>query len=547
MKLDLRPHPVFAAFLLLIVSLVPVMILKDISPSNELRYLSIAEEALEEGHVFAFSNHGEPYSDKPPLYLWLVMLSRLVSGEYNFFLLSLFSFIPALVIIGVMDKWLMLVSAQTTIRFSWTDRFAAAVMLGTSAMFVGTAIILRMDMLMTMFIVLAMFTFYKMYRNIGRPALNGLLLPVFIFLALFTKGPVGLLMPIVSIFIFLLFSGKPGETGKYLGFRTWGVLVLLCGLWFLGVWLEGGKEYLSDLLFHQTYDRAVDAFHHKEPVWYYLTAILYVAAPYSLILLYMIFARHSRQVYVTDAGRLFIVCFASTFVMLSLFSSKLSVYLLPVLPFMTYAAILTGKDMRTGFMIRITAGLPAVLLMLVALAVCTYPLYAGSIPEDIFPQYIHDLAVTPHAYLASAVLLAGAAVSFYALSGNRAWTLSVSSTAVSLLVAVIILTPLVPEVNDYIGYRNVSRLAMELKKASGVSGYSTYDLRAGENMDVLVDEKVTAYNAADDFYYADISDSVLIARTSKLRKNPKLLSKTAGLHGIRSGEFTVFVVPPAKD
>ena len=325
------------------------------------------------------------------------------------------------------------------------------------------------------------------------------------------------------------------------------MLVLLCGLWFLGVWLEGGKEYLSDLLFHQTYDRAVDAFHHKEPVWYYLTAILYVAAPYSLVLLYMIFARHGRQVYVTDAGRLFIVCFASTFVMLSLFSSKLSVYLLPVLPFMTYAAILTGKDMRTGFMIRITAGLPAVLLMLVALALCTYPLYAGSIPEDIFPQYIHDLAVTPYAYMASAVLFAGAAVSFYALSGNRAWTLSVSSTAVSLLVAVIILTPLVPEVNDYIGYRNVSRLAMELKKTSGVSGYSTYDLRAGENMDVLVDEKVTAYNAADDFYYADISDSVLIARTSKLRKNHKLLSKTAGLHGIRSGEFTVFVVPPAKD
>ena len=147
MKLDPRPHPLFAAFLLLALSLVPLMALRDVTPANELRYLSIADEALADGHIFTFSNHGEPYSDKPPLYLWLVMLSRLVSGEYSFFLLSLFSFIPALVIIGVMDKWLMLVSAQTTIRFSWTDRFAAAVMLGTSAMFVGTAIILRMDII----------------------------------------------------------------------------------------------------------------------------------------------------------------------------------------------------------------------------------------------------------------------------------------------------------------------------------------------------------------------------------------------------------------
>ena len=325
MKLDLRPHPVFAAFLLLIVSLVPVMILKDISPSNELRYLSIAEEALEEGHVFAFSNHGEPYSDKPPLYLWLVMLSRLVSGEYSFFLLSLFSFIPALVIIGVMDKWLMLVSAQTTIRFSWTDRFAAAVMLGTSAMFVGTAIILRMDMLMTMFIVLAMFTFYKMYRGIGNSTANGILLPVYIFLALFTKGPVGILMPVLSIFFFLLLSGRLKDTGRYLGVRTWLILALLCGAWFLGVWLEGGREYLDNLLFHQTLDRAVDAFHHKKPVWYYLVAIWYVAAPYSIAAIYALFSRAGRQGYVTDAGRLFVVSFAVTFIMLSLFSSKLSV------------------------------------------------------------------------------------------------------------------------------------------------------------------------------------------------------------------------------
>ena len=59
--------------LLVLLCVAPVLALRDFSPANELRYLSIADEALADGHWFAFSNHGEPYADKPPLYFWIVM------------------------------------------------------------------------------------------------------------------------------------------------------------------------------------------------------------------------------------------------------------------------------------------------------------------------------------------------------------------------------------------------------------------------------------------------------------------------------------------
>lgn len=546
MKLDPRPHPLFAAFLLLALSLVPLMALRDITPANELRYLSIADEALADGRIFTFSNHGEPYSDKPPLYLWLVMLSRLIPGGQDIFVLSLMSFIPALVTIGVMDRWLVLVAGQTTIRFTWLDRFAAAMMLGTSAMFAGTSVILRMDMLMTMFIVLSLFVFYKQYRHIGNPVLNGVLLPVCIFLALFTKGPVGLLVPVTSIFFFLMFSGKLRDTGKYLGFRTWGIIAVLCAFWFSGVWLEGGKEYLSDLLFHQTLGRAVDAFHHKEPFWYYFAAVWYVAAPYSLLMIYTVIFRSGRHVYVTDAGRLFLVVFISTFVMLSLFSSKLSVYMLPAVPFLVYYTVLTVKDMHDDSMIRILVGLPSALILLAALAVCTFSLYDGSIPDGILPAYICELAGTPFAYMASVVLMAGAAMTFYALSGHRPWTLAVSSTAVSILLAIILLTPLVPRLNDYIGYRNMAALAMELKKCGGVSGYTSCGLTMGENMDAFLGESVKAYSILDDFCHADISDTVLMVRTSCISECPLVAEKLSGLHGVEKGDFTIFIVPASR-
>ena len=71
-------HPLLIAFFLIILCLLPMMILRDFSPDNELRYLQIADEAIENGNVFAFTLDGEAYADKPPLYLWIVMLSKLV-------------------------------------------------------------------------------------------------------------------------------------------------------------------------------------------------------------------------------------------------------------------------------------------------------------------------------------------------------------------------------------------------------------------------------------------------------------------------------------
>ena len=59
-------------------ALLPLMLFRDPTVSNELRYLSIADEALRDGHIFAFYNHGVPYADKPPLYFWLMMVGKLV-------------------------------------------------------------------------------------------------------------------------------------------------------------------------------------------------------------------------------------------------------------------------------------------------------------------------------------------------------------------------------------------------------------------------------------------------------------------------------------
>ena len=87
-----------------IIAVLPVIIFRDFTPDNELRYLSIANEALRDGHLFAFYNQGLPYADKPPLYLWIVMLGKVIFGQHYMWFLSLFSVIQALVIMTVLDR-----------------------------------------------------------------------------------------------------------------------------------------------------------------------------------------------------------------------------------------------------------------------------------------------------------------------------------------------------------------------------------------------------------------------------------------------------------
>ena len=66
----------YKLFIFIVVALLPVLILRDYTPDNELRYLSIVDEAMENGTFFTFYNQGEIYADKPPLYFWLIMLGK---------------------------------------------------------------------------------------------------------------------------------------------------------------------------------------------------------------------------------------------------------------------------------------------------------------------------------------------------------------------------------------------------------------------------------------------------------------------------------------
>ena len=318
--------------------LLPLMLGREATPANELRYLAIADEALRDGHLWCFFLDGAAYADKPPLYLWIVMLLRRIMGFHCLPVIELFSLIPALLTLRVMDR-------TFGRSLQWPVRITAELSLMSAAWFLGSAIVLRMDMLMTLFITLALETAWKILRGectTRRKWIFGL----YLFLAVFSKGPVGLLLPLTGTLVWMAATGRLREAGKLWGWRTWVALAVPCLIWWGCAWAEGGRTYMDNLLVHQTVDRAVNAFHHKRPFWYYLYSIWYAMAPAALICLPALIWGAFRRIRLKEEERFLLIVSGAFFILMSLVSSKLEIYMLPIFGPVIYGSFAVLQSLR---------------------------------------------------------------------------------------------------------------------------------------------------------------------------------------------------------
>lgn len=515
-------------FVFCAVCLLPMMAMRDFTPSNELRYLSIADEAIANGHLFAFYNHGIPYADKPPLYFWIVMLCRLLFGHHSCLALSMFSLIPAFAIVGIMDRWVMKGKSAM-------NRMSVAGMTLTCVMFLGTMVVLRMDMLMCLFIVLALWTFYRMYTGEGSRRQDSLTLPLWIFLALFTKGPVGLLMPPLAIAVFLAVKRDWKGFRKYLGLKTWGIIAALSAVWLTCVWLEGGPEYINNLLFKQTVGRAVNAFTHARPFWFYLVTLLWCLAPYTLLLIGSFMAsllpvRKAGAEKSSDLEILFLCTIISTAAMLSSFSSKLPIYLVPVLPFCVYLfPTVLDRIGERGWM-RWSVGIFQILLLCAGIATLLFLSGSVTIPAAASLQDEYSFAREAPVVNAVILLTLANAMGTWFLIKRKSVNIPVLLLSAGLFLAAFSASAVLRDLNPYIGYGSICSRVPE------GTDVATIFLHRPENIDVYTGRQITDFG--DD--PAKLSEAVkahieltgknvgsgrpltIITRTSRMETTPEL-------------------------
>ncbi len=505
-------------YLLYFIVFTPLLYFRDFTPNNELKYLSIINETLANGNFFTFTNHGIPYADKPPFYFWFIMAGKLIWNEHYMFFLGLFSLLPAFVILYIMDRW-------THPLLNSQQRNSAQLSLLTTGLFLGAALILRMDMLMCMFIVLALYTFFRIYKRTNS-RIEKYLLPLYIFLALFTKGPVGLLIPFLAIITFLSIKKEIRYFSRYFGIRQWTILLGLCGLWFLGVYLESGSNYLYNLLFHQTVNRAIDSFHHKEPFYYYFQTIWYTVAPWSLFFIFTLCYGLWKKRLTTDLERYFLVILSIILFSLSVFSSKLDIYLLPAFPFLAYLPALLLPKINLHY-IKWTLIIPATLL------VFAFPVvYLGS------PQV--DIPLTNNLTIAAGILSLSGIIALVFLFTQRFYK-AINSIAIGLLLTIFTASFALPRYNSYIGFRKISDYAQQIARQHQINQYYFYKFRSGENMDVFLGEKIQKTDLSKLKKLSGQESFILFIRNKDLKRSQELQKITDNKPSYEVGNYRFFL------
>lgn len=466
-------------YLFWFIALLPIIIMRDFTPDNELRYLSIVDEALVNGDIFTFTNHGIIYADKPPLYFWLMMLGKVILNGHRMWFLSMLSFIPAIITVMTMTKWMRMSNRGNVSPKEGENANTPIFMLMTSGLFLGLTIFVRMDMLMVMFITLSLYTFYKIYKGGNHPR-DTYLFPIYVFLALFSKGPVGLLVPFVSTLLFLVFRKELHTFKKYWGWKSFIIIIGGCVIWFTGVYIEGGNEYLNNLLVHQTVGRGVNSFHHKEPFYYYAISIWYLLAPWSLLTIGLLIAGVYKRKTQSELELFFVIIILSTLGFLSIISSKLGVYLLPVIPFIVFLSALQMEKFNIqSKWIKSAVAIPAISFLFV-LPITIYLVNANIM------SYL-DL---PLIYLSATFFSITGVVTIYLLYRKRKTYKAINAMSWGILLSVFIVGFTMPQLNSYLGWRDLCQKAIQLSKENNTTDYCVYKISRAESMDVFLKKDV---------------------------------------------------------
>ncbi|MDR3218793.1 MAG: glycosyltransferase family 39 protein [Dysgonamonadaceae bacterium] len=318
----------------------------DFYTKGEPREASVAVSMLEEGQWILPEVYADEIAYKPPLTHWLTAVFSLPQGKVTPFSSRLPS---ALAFAGLIV--FSFIFFGKNLKFQ--DAFLAALIMLTSFELHRGAMTARVDMLLAFLIVLAL---TRLFRWEERKQLNGFpfVIPIIMGMAALTKGPVGIILPLLVFGIYLLFL-------KYNFWKIAGKLLLMALLsmilplvWYLLAYQTGGKEFL-DIVWAENFGRFLSSENlniqynlgHEEAWWYNILTLLGGFLPWTILLFISLFGfryalkipgfKQIRDTFVKQEKiKLFSAVAAIVIILFYCIpSGKRSVYLMPAYPFIS--------------------------------------------------------------------------------------------------------------------------------------------------------------------------------------------------------------------
>ena len=303
---------------------------------DEGRYAEIPREMVASGDWTTPRLNGIKYFEKPPLQYWATAIAYTLFGEHEW-TARLWSALTGLLgIVAIFYAGLRLFGKQAG--------FYAALVLGSSLLYVLIGHINTLDMGVTFFMTLALIGFLLAQRDAAMPRENRLWMHITwasLALSLLSKGLIGLVLPGAVLVIYSILQRD---------FAIWKRLHLITGLllmlaisapWFIAVSVQN-PEFPHFFFVHEHFARFLTKVHGRfHPWWYFVPIYLLGVLPWLVPM-----ADALGRAWKRDAAskfqprRFLLVWIVFIYLFFSVSDSKLPSYILPIFPAL---ALLIGE------------------------------------------------------------------------------------------------------------------------------------------------------------------------------------------------------------
>ena len=285
---------------------------------DEINFAESAREMIVTGNYHRVQINFQPFWEKPPFFFWLQVGAMKLFGVNEFaarFPNAVFGMVTLVTFFFIGKKY-----KSPQFGFIWAISY-----LGTFLphLYFKSGII---DPIFNYFIFLGIYFMYKdIFGEIRKnkfiyPSLAGL----FIGLATLTKGPVGLLVFLLTFFVYFIFTRFKNFPGikKILLFIFFFTIVSL--LWFGQEILNNGFWFLKEFLAYQADLFLHPVASHGEPFYYHFVVVFIGCFPISIIAL-PVFAGKKIEVQ-KDFLRLMKILFWTVMILFSITTTKIVHY-----------------------------------------------------------------------------------------------------------------------------------------------------------------------------------------------------------------------------
>lgn len=321
--------------LLVFAAALPAVFFRDLSPINELNYIAAAQDAIDNNRFFSFFEDGKPFTQTPPLYMWICMVAILFEGlptSSIMLFLNVFSLIGIILILDL--------NFGKMLRLNYRNK---ATVMVVSMPFMMTAALLAQPIVLFSLLVVAAVCYIKQRAELFiieqevSVDTGNIAIPLLIFAAIFTNGVLGLFIPLFTLVMVLYTLKKLKLFFKILPLSYFFIIGFLVFLWATLTLIEAGSAYTLRLFIQEPYLRLIGKIGSSHNFAFYFFAFWMLSFPLGISAAYAaikIIISERRQI---DLSAIFAISIpVATLILISIPSSKDVTYVFASLPSLAY-------------------------------------------------------------------------------------------------------------------------------------------------------------------------------------------------------------------